>query len=284
MRWAAAPAVVLAVVLAAPTAASALWSATASGSAQAPAGTLAPPTSVSVSWNPTVRVEWTASSSPFTAGYRVSRSVATSGPWTEFADVPAATTAVNDTPGAGTWYYQVHAYRDAWTSPGSPVVARTDQTYVVTGQTATTGTTCPALTPTYSMRQGFVPSGSGVSSVFGANSARLCTDTFTDGQLLPPGTTTITAHVANTSNSKTCGITVTVSKSAAVSLGTASFNVLPGTSAASPQTWAVTTTGVSFVAGDRINVRLTPDSNANCGSTSLHVGGSGTQTKVKLPG
>lgn len=264
-----------------PTAVSAAWSATAAGSALASATTLAPPASTTLTWDPTVHVTWTASSSDWAAGYRVLRGVAPDALTNLVADQPTPTT-VDDLPGAGTHYYAVVAYRNGWTSPRGTVVARSDRAYLLTGAAPTNGTTgCATATSITGMRQGFPLTGTGVSATLGSTTYTVCTDTWTTGQSLPAGSTTVTAYVGNTHNKTACSVAVDV-RAGTTSLGSATISIPAGQTATAPMEWTVPTTAFSFTTGQRVSVTLTPAGGQGCNNTTLRAASSTSPSKVTL--
>ena len=280
MRRLAGPALLTAALMA-PTAASAAWSATAAGSAPVSAATLAGPGSTTLTWDPTVHVTWTASPSTWASGYRVLRGVSPTALSQLGAD-HAAPTTVDDSPGAGTHYYAVVAYRDGWTSPLGTVLARDDRNYVLTGAAPTNGTTgCATASSITGMRQGFPLTGTGVSPTLGATTYSLCTETWTAGQSLPAGATTATAYVANTSNKSACSVGITVT-GGTTALGNATVSIPPGQTAATPMTWSVTTSAHAFVTGERLTVTLTPGGGQGCNNTTLRAASSTYPSKVTL--
>jgi hypothetical protein len=263
--------------------ASAAWSVSADGTSAAAADTLAAPTSVTVTWNPVVHVSWTASASPWATGYRVLRAVAPAGPWTQIADVAAPTTTVDDTPGAGTYYYAVQAYKEGWSSTVSDVAARSDATYVFRSTSGFTGTTCPASAGRYDMEQGYVPTGAGGGAP--VSDLSFCTDTFRTGQFLPAGQTTVTAYAAN-SNNKNCTMTLILLQNGATLLGYGTGTVPAGKTTAAPLTWTFSTSSVAFATGDRLMLQVSAQGNSgtnNCSDTRVWDDGAAVPSRVTLP-
>lgn len=281
MRRLAVPAALLGTVLAVPATASALWSSTASGSSSAAAMTLAAPSSTTLTWDPTVHVTWTASASTWASGYRLLRGVAPGSLSQLGGDHPAPTT-VDDSPGAGTHYYAVVAYRDGWTSQLGTVVARSDRDYVLTGAAPTGGSAgCATAASITGMRQGHPLSGTGVSATLGTTTYSLCTDAWTTGQSLPSGSTTVVAYVANGHNKTACSVALGVT-AGTTSLGTATVSVPPGQTAASPMVWAISTSTYTFTSGQRLAVTLTPGGGTGCNNTTIRAGSSTAPSKVTL--
>jgi hypothetical protein len=274
--------VAAALVLTAADAASAGWTVTGAGAAGASAAVLAPPTATTVTWDPTVHVSWTSTTSSWATGHRVLRAVAPDGPYTQIADLPLGSSTVDDAPGAGTHYYTVVAYRAGWTSARSPVAARSDRTYVLTGAAPSSTTGCAAANSITGMQQGFVPSGTGVSASLGTTTYSFCTQPWTTGQTLPAGTTTMTAYVENT-NKNACSVIVELSVGG-TSLGSATVSVPGLQSAGSPLTWSVATAAASPTTGQRVTFTLRPQGGGGCNNSTIYGGGAATPASVTLTG
>ena len=272
--------------LAVPAVASAFWAATANGAAVVPAATLAPPTSAEVRWTPAVRVSWTPTTSTWASGYRVSRSLSSTGTFTVVGDVPASSTTFDDNPGAGTHHYRVEAYRDGWSSPVSNVASRIDPTYVVSPTGAFLGTNCGGAGGTRAdLVQGYAPATSTTTSVALQNvTVTLCTDTFTSGQSIPAGQTSARLHIENSGGgAKNCVVNIGLSVNGTVSLGSTTHTVLAGRSytTASMVSWA--TLGRSFTSGDRVNLTLSAPGN-DCKNVALYGGRADAPSSVTLTG
>lgn len=93
---------------------------------------LAAAADLSAGGNPDVTLSWTASTSGWASGYRVYRGTSSGGPYTQIGTVGGvSTTTLNDTPGAGTFYYVVRAYLagTTWESPDSNEIGATTSGY-----------------------------------------------------------------------------------------------------------------------------------------------------------
>ncbi len=108
----------------------------------------------------------------------------------------------------------------------------------------------------------------------------LCTDTWTTGQTLPSGTTTVAAHFANTS-AKACSIVLGLSV-AGTSLGSATVSVAARQAATSPVTLGVATSAHTFTTGQQATLTLRGQSCGGCDKTTLYAGSSTYPTKVTL--
>ena len=268
-----------------PGVAAATWSASGGGPGRSSAATVAPPTGVTVAWDPTVHVSWTATASSWAAGHRVLRAVAPTGPYSTVAELPGRSTAtLDDRPGAGSWYYRVVAYAGTtWTSTPSAPAGRVDPTYVFSGTSGYTATGCAAATSMSDMKQGFVPTGAGVSvSLSSGTTITVCSDTFTTGQSLAAGTTTVTLHTSNDKSNKSCDLGLALLRNGSQSLGTRTGTIPAGQTAASPMVWSFPTTGAAFSTGDRLNLRLTPST--TCSGTMLYAAGANVRSRLTLPG
>jgi hypothetical protein len=196
-------------------------------------------------------------------------------------DRPAAATLI-DAPGAGTYHYAVVAFHQGWTSQPSTVVKREDPNYVLTGAAPTNGTSgCATAASIGGMQQGHQTSGAGVSPLLASTTYALCTDTWTAGQTLPAGTTTVTAYTSNTHGTQSCAVALAV-RVGSTTLGTASEAVPSGTTATSPLVWSVQTLAHSFTAGQRLTVTLTPGGGGGCNNSRIHAAGTTSPSKVTL--
>lgn len=276
------PLLLAALTLAGPGVAGAAWSVDAVGASRAAGGVLAPPSATSVTWDPTVHVTWTGTTSSWASGHRILRAVAPDGPFSPVAEVPLGVSTTDDTPGAGTHYYAVVAYRGSWTSPAGPVAARSDRTYVITGAAPTSTAGCAAGTHTLGMQQGFVPTGAGVSATMGTTTFSLCTDTWTAGQSLPAGTTTMKAYVANT-NPKPCSVVVEVT-TGGTTLGSATAEIPGNHPVSSPLSWSLPTSSVTFSGTEQVTVSLRPQGGGGCNTSTIYAGGDTTPASVTLTG
>ena len=263
--------------------ASAAWSATAAGPAGGAADSLSPPTAVTATWDPVVHVSWAASASSWASGYRLSRSVNPAGPYTQVAEVAAPTLTVNDTPGAGTHYYVVHAFRGAWTSPLSNVFARADPRYVFTSAAGYVGTNCLAAGGgNRDMVQGWSTAG-GIER-FGNRTTgpvSFCTQPFSAGQSLAAGTTTLSGWVENTSGSQ-CTISANLLVNGATSLGGGSSTVQP--TARRTFTLSFPTTADTFAAGDRLQLLISWQQVKACYDVPFFWGGTSSPSALTLTG
>ena len=107
--------------------AAAQWSAAATGSSNARAANLAPPTGLSAAVGcvaiillPRVTLTWTASPSTFAAGYDILRSTVSGGPYSQVGTASGgATTTFADTASLGfniTYFYVIRARITNWVS------------------------------------------------------------------------------------------------------------------------------------------------------------------------
>lgn len=279
----AAAAAAIALLLSSADAAGGAWAVRSTGSAGAASGQLAAPTGTGVTWDPVVHLRWTPSASTWATGQRVLRAVAPGGPWTQLGtDLAAGATSYDDVAGAGTFHYAVQALSASWTSALSPVATRSDRRYVLTGAAPTgSASGCSTANSTTGMQQGFVPTGTGVSATLGTTTFAFCSDTWTSGQSLPAGTTSMTAYVHNSHNKNACSVVVGLSVGT-TSLGSATVSI-PGTTAVTAQTLSVTTSGATFTTGQRVTLTLAPQGGA-CGSTTVHGASSTYPSSVTLTG
>jgi hypothetical protein len=262
--------------------ASAAWDVGGTGTSRADAAVLAAPSDLAVSWDPTVHLSWKQSASSWTGGYRIWRSVAASGPFTQIAAVPASTTKMDDSPGAGTHYYTVRAYREAWTSPASNTVARSDPRYVIKAGSEFTGTNCAGADVKLGMQQGHAPTGTATPVNLQKTSFVYCTDVFTTGQSQPAGTTTVTAYVTNT-GSTSCDVRMILTVNGTTELGRAIHGVPPTGTTVTKVSWSFPTSGASFATGDRVNLSLAQVVNGCPTKVDLYSDGANAPSAVTLP-
>jgi hypothetical protein len=79
--------------------------------------TLDPPTGLTATGGASVVLDWTPTVDTYASGHRVLRSATSGGPYSQIAEVtPRATTAYDDCPGAGTYYYVARAFYQNWQS------------------------------------------------------------------------------------------------------------------------------------------------------------------------
>jgi hypothetical protein len=258
--------------------------ATANPSNTFSADTLQAPSGLTVTWNPAVNLSWSASPSTWASGYRILRATSAAGPYTEIASVsPRTTTTYVDAPGAGTFHYRVRAYygTTTWVSADSNTAARQDSTFVFKSTTAFTGTNCSGGTRLRDMEQGFTPSNP--EETFGAAvgaTMTLCSDVL-PAQPLAAGTTTVNAWFDNTRN-KDCVVTATLLVNGTTSLGSGTVTV-PASSVLALRTWSFATAARTFVAGDRLNLRIALAASNDCRDTTLHYDGATTNSRVTVP-
>lgn len=265
------------------------WSAWGDGAAGARATTLAAPTALTGRRVPTgVDLTWTPSSSAFATGQVVLRSATVDGAYSQVgAPAAAATSFVDTTARAGSWYYAVASTAGAWRSPSSALWSA-DPVYYVRATASFAGTGCPAAGTTQDLLQGHVaPTGNGTGYALGT--VTLCTDTFSAGQTLPAGTTTVNAYLVNNlKQTDTCTVDLTLLHNG-TALATGSGVVAPGGTTMQALSWPMTTPAVAFADGDRLAVQLVgrARSNAtgnNCTSTTLYGDGSLAPSNVTFPG
>jgi hypothetical protein len=258
--------------------------ATANPSNTFSADTLQAPSGLTVTWNPAVNLSWSASPSTWASGYRILRATSAAGPYTQIASVsPGTTTTYVDAPGAGTFHYRVRAYygTTTWVSADSNTAARQDSTFVFKSTTAFTGTNCSGGTRLRDMEQGFTPSNP--EETFGAAvgaTMTLCSDVL-PAQPLAAGTTTVNAWFDNTRN-KDCVVTATLLVNGTTSLGSGTVTV-PASSGLALRTWSFATAARTFVAGDRLNLRIALAASNDCRDTTLHYDGATTNSRVTVP-
>lgn len=78
---------------------------------------LAPPTDLTATGGTTVTLSWIATPKTWATGYTVWRASSPSGTYSQIASVsPRTTVTYLDSPAVGTYYYQVRAYYQSWTS------------------------------------------------------------------------------------------------------------------------------------------------------------------------
>lgn len=84
-------------------------------------GTLAAPTTLTASASgSSIVLGWTATTTTGATGHRVYRATSGSGPFTQIAELtPRTNTTHSDSPGTGTWFYEVRAYVGGWESSSS---------------------------------------------------------------------------------------------------------------------------------------------------------------------
>jgi hypothetical protein len=260
--------------------------ATANPSNTFSADTLQAPSGLTVTWNPSVNLSWTASPSTWASGYRILRATSAAGPYTQIASVsPRTTTTYVDAPGAGTFHYRVRAYygTTTWVSADSNTAARQDSTFVFKATSAFTGTNCSGGTRLRDLEQGFTPSSpeetltptgaAGVTMTF-------CSDVL-PAQPLAGGTTTVNAWFDNARN-KDCVVTATLLVNGTTSLGSGTVTV-PANSALALRTWSFGTAAHTFAAGDRLDLRLAWAASNDCRDTTLHYDGAAANSRVTVP-
>lgn len=259
------------------------------------AATLAPPTGLTVTANPAVNLAWTATPSTWASGHRVLRALQPGGPYTQIAELtPRTTAAYADSPGAGTFYYKTRGFLagTTWESVDSNVASRQDSAFVLEGTQAFTTSACTGAsggTGTTGHRdaeQG-APS-NGTNLTFSGSSSTgtiaFCTDTFSAGQTMVAGTTTVSAYYHNAAGSG-CTVTATLKLNRVgtlTTLGSGSYSV-PATSPTTLRAWSFATTAVTFAAGDRLNLTFLYNAAKSCNSTSLNWNSSTTVSKFIVP-
>ena len=251
------------------------------------ADTLAAPTNLSASGGTTVQLTWTPSSSTWATGYRIFRSGTSGGPYTQINQVAGAgTSSSTDTPGSGTFYYTVAAYRGTtWESPKSNEAVRTDPTFVFKSTTAQTGTNCASAQKKRDMQQGFVPTGPQQTHArVSTGTVNFCSETFSAGETLQAGTTTVEAWLNNSAGSS-CSITATLfhNTGTAVQLGSQA-KTIPNQTPTTLYTWSFATSGATFSNGDRLTVYFTWQSVKACDSTFLRWNDPATPSRVTVAG
>jgi hypothetical protein len=87
--------------------------------------TLNPPTGPGAAGGTSVTLTWTPTVDAYAAGYLVSRSTASGGPFVQVGtQTPRSATSYVDTPpSAGTYWYVLESYLGNWTSPGTAEVS-----------------------------------------------------------------------------------------------------------------------------------------------------------------
>lgn len=260
--------------------------ATANPSNTFSADTLQAPSGLTVTWNPSVNLSWTASPSSWASGYRILRATSAGGPYTQIAEVsPRTTTTYVDAPGAGTFHYRVRAYygTTTWVSADSNTAARQDSTFVFKTTSAFTATNCSGGTRLRDMEQGFTPSNPeetfAPTAPTGATMS-FCSDVL-PAQPLAAGSTTVDAWFDNARN-KDCVVTATLLVNGTTSLGSGTVAV-PASSALSLRTWSFATAAHTFAAGDRLNLRIAWAATNDCRDTTLHYDGGTTNSRVTVP-
>lgn len=256
------------------------------------ATTLAAPTGVTatVSTDGRVELSWIATPSTRATGHRVLRSIQSSGPYTQIAQIAGLTTTTfTDNPGPGTYSYVVRSYYAAngadWFSPDSTaaIVTVTHRPYVFTSTPHATGVNCASGQRQRVMQQGFVPTNpeETLTRTGGVGTISFCTAAFAGGETLAAGTTSVAAYFHNTSGS-TCAITATVYLNGTTALGSATITIAASTPL-SLRTWSFATTGTTLAPGDRLNLRLAWQNVKSCDTTFLHYDGAATDSRVLLP-
>lgn len=129
--------------------------------------TLQPPTGLTATGSGAsgITVDWVASASSFTTGYRVMRATTSGGPYTQVGTTSSSVTDYQDPVAAGTYYYVVQATVSNWTSVNSTQVSATS-TIANTGYLL-----CSA--------NAAVTTGAGDNNGFQTNPAAGCTNTST---------------------------------------------------------------------------------------------------------
>lgn len=124
--------------------------------------TLAPPTGVTASGGASVTLGWVATVDGYASGYQLLRS-ATSGSGHALITTigPASTTAANDAPGTGTWFYLLRSVYQAWLSVPSLEVSATVGAPITTALAA-----CTSQAPD--------TTGAGDNNGYQGNPARAC--------------------------------------------------------------------------------------------------------------
>lgn len=88
--------------------------------------TLEPPPELTATGGAAVELQWTTTPDDYASGYRIYRSDTSGGPYALVAEVtPRAATSYTDTPPAGTYYYVVRAFYEAWESADTAEVSAT---------------------------------------------------------------------------------------------------------------------------------------------------------------
>jgi hypothetical protein len=248
------------------------------------ADTVQAPSGLTVAWNPSVNLSWTATSSAWASGYRILRATSAAGPYSQIAQIsPRTTTTYTDAPGAGTFHYRVRAYygTTTWESVDSNTAARQDSTFVFNSTSGFTGTNCTGGSRLRDMQQGFTPADP--EETFGAAPAAVmtfCSDAL-PAQPLAAGTTTVSVWFDNTRN-RTCTVTATLLVNGTSSLGSGSVTV-PQNAALAMRTWSFATASHTFAAGDRLSLRLALGNTNDCRETTLHYDGATTSSRVTVP-
>ena len=261
---------------------------TANPTSSVSAGTLEPPTNFAVAWTPNVGLAWTATPTTWASGTGIERAIHPGGPFSQIAQATPRTTATYaDTPGAGTFYYRARSYLSGttWVSTDTPVVSRQDSTFVFKSTTAFTasGNCDTGAQRERDMQQGFTPADpeETLARSGGTGTLNFCSDTFSSGQVMAAGTTTVRAYVNNSSGS-TCNITAALKRNGVTTLGSGTVTI-PSGSPTALRTWSFATSGVTFAAGDRLNLYLTWQGVMACNSTFIRYDGATTNSRVTVP-
>lgn len=275
------------------------WTASAAGDSGARTAVLAPPTGVSVSRQPTgIGLAWTGSSSTWAGGYRVLRAPTSGGPFTQVAAVAADTTSFLDTTArAGSWHYAMSSTAGSWNA-SSAAVASADPVYYIRVPSTFSDGQCPTGAATVDLVQGYVaPVGPGNGAGLGTTpSVVMCTDTYSTGQVMPAGTTTVNAYLVNQLAASgnpnkvpdTCTVDLQLLHNGVV-IASGSGTVAPGGTAVQAQSWPLASPAVTFATGDRLGLRLVPRAKSpqlgnDCTSTTLYGNGSTVPSNVTFAG
>lgn len=259
------------------------------------AATLAAPTNLTVTANPAVSLSWGASASTWATGYRVLRATRSDGAFSQAAQVTGqSTTSYTDSPGPGTFYYRLRSYygTTTWISPDTAIAARQDPDFVFETTQGFTGSGCSGAsggsgtTGLRDMEQGYPANGTTATFTGAASTGTIvfCSGSFSAGQTMIAGTTTVSAYLSNSAGSS-CTVTATLKLDRGgtiTSLGSGNFAV-PASTGTTLRTWSFSTTAVTFAAGDRLNLSLFYNTAKACGSTTLSWNSSTAPSKVTLP-
>jgi hypothetical protein len=264
----------------------AAWGTPATAATSFGAATLAAPTTLTATGSSSVTLSWTASTSTWASGHRVLRSTQPGGPFTQIAELtPLTTTSYTDSPGTGMFYYRVRAFYagSTWISADSNEAPRPAILVFKSTTTFTTAGNCMSANRQRDMELGFAPTDPEETYVRSTDGTlAFCSDTFSAGQTLAAGTTTVNAYFRNTNVSSSCDITATLYKNGTLSLGSGTITI-PKNTATTLGTWSFSTSGVTFAGGDRLNLYLDWPNTPACKDTYLHYDGASTDSRVTVP-
>jgi Tfp pilus assembly protein PilV len=258
--------------------------------ATAPSGLEAGVNKVYVNGQETLVAElhWAANPEANVVGYRVYRPDGSRACPSDSGSLSRSTTACVDFSPVYGQYRVVAVYEDASgferesALAAATVSAGAPRSFYFADATVNTGSSgCPGTTPKRDMLENFAGSSNALLDVGGA--PRFCSPPLWEGIAPASGTGTLTAYLQNSSVSKTCLVTPSVSINGSSSTMTLPTKTVPAGSATALYEWTFAVSALSVGSGDQVNATFSPSDSVDCGKTDLHYSGTTNRSGLKLP-